>query len=92
LLMEAVADGGSSDGIFAVAVNTNDGMVMAASITAGQLKMTTAIATATIIQRRHCHQCHCVFAPPSHRRLRQQQPPLKKITITVASINHRFCR
>jgi hypothetical protein len=46
--MEVAADGGGSNGIFATAVNANDGMMAAASTTAGQLRTTTTIAAATI--------------------------------------------
>jgi hypothetical protein len=48
--MEATVD----DGVFAAAVNTNDGMVAVASTAAAQLTMTTIIAAATIGRRRHC--------------------------------------
>jgi hypothetical protein len=52
--MEAAAvNGGCGDGIFAAAVNANDGMVAAASTAAAQLTMTTAIPAATI--GRTCH-------------------------------------
>jgi hypothetical protein len=53
--MEATVDGGGGDGIFAAAINANDRIVAAASTAAAQLRMTTAIATATIGQR--CHRC-----------------------------------
>jgi hypothetical protein len=46
--MEAVVDGGSGDGIFAAAINTNYRMVAVASIPPALLTMTTAIAAATI--------------------------------------------
>jgi hypothetical protein len=66
--MEAVVDGGGGNSIFAAAVNANDGMVAEASTAAAQLTMTTAIAAATIGQRRHLCQCHCIIVPPSHCR------------------------
>jgi hypothetical protein len=69
--MEAVANGGSGNGVFAAAADANEGMMAAASTANGQLRTTTAIAAATIGQRSHHGQCHCVIAPPSHRRLRQ---------------------
>jgi hypothetical protein len=46
--MEAVVNGGSSDGIFVAAVHTDDGMVTAASTAAGQLRTMATIAAATI--------------------------------------------
>jgi hypothetical protein len=46
--MEAMVDGGGSNGIFAAAINANDGMVAVASTATVQLTMTTAIATTTI--------------------------------------------
>ncbi len=51
--MEVVVAGGGSDGDFAAAVNTDEGMVASAPTAAAQLTMTTTIA-ATIGQRRHC--------------------------------------
>jgi hypothetical protein len=69
--MEATVDGGGGNGIFATAVNANDGMMAVASTATAQLTMTTAIAATTISQRRHCHQCHCVIVPPSHHHLHQ---------------------
>jgi hypothetical protein len=68
--MEAAVDGGGGDGVFAAAVKADDGMMVAASTAAGQLRTMTAIAAATIGRRSHCRQCHCVIAPPAHRRLR----------------------
>jgi hypothetical protein len=67
--MEAAVDGGGSNGIFAANVNADEGMVAAAPTAAAQLMTTTTIAAATIGQRRHCQQCHCVIVPLSHRRL-----------------------
>jgi hypothetical protein len=52
--MEATVDGGGGNGVFAAANDANDGMVAVASTAAAQLTMTTAIAAATIGQRRHC--------------------------------------
>jgi hypothetical protein len=50
--MEAPVDGGSIDGILATTIKTNDGMMVTASTTAGQLTtMTTIEAATTIIQR-----------------------------------------
>jgi hypothetical protein len=51
--MVARVDGSSGDGVFAAAVNADDGMVVAASTAAAQLTTMTAIATATIGRRRH---------------------------------------
>ncbi len=62
LPMEAVIDGGGDDGVFAAAIEANDRMVAVVSTAAGQLRMMTAIAAATIGQISHCHQCHCVDA------------------------------
>jgi hypothetical protein len=53
--MEAAVDGGGGDGVFAAAVDANDGMVAAASTAIGQLRTMTAIAAAIISQRSHCH-------------------------------------
>jgi hypothetical protein len=64
--MEATVDGGDGDGVFAAAVNADDGMVAVASTAAAQLTTTTAIAAAPIGRRRHHRQCHCVIVPPSH--------------------------
>jgi hypothetical protein len=85
--MEVVVDVGGGNGIFAGAVNADGGMVVAASTTAAQLTMTTAIAAAAI-----SHQCHCIIVSPSHCRLHWQQLLLTKTTIAVATINHCFCR
>ncbi len=52
--MEAAVDGGGGNGVFAAAVNADEGMVATAPITAAQLMTTTTIAAATIGQRRHC--------------------------------------
>jgi hypothetical protein len=90
--MEVTVDGGGGDGVFAAAVNADDGMVVVASTAAAQLTMTTAIAAATIGQRRHCRQCHCVIIPPSHCRLRRGQPPSTKTIIATAAIDRRFRR
>jgi hypothetical protein len=68
--MEATVDGGGGDGVFAAAVNADDGMVAVASTVAAQLTTMTAIAADTIGQRCHCCQCHCIIFPPSHRCLR----------------------
>jgi hypothetical protein len=91
--MEAAVDGsgGSSNGIFAAAINANDGMVVAASSTAEQLTTTTTITTATISQRCHHCWCYCVITIPSHRRLRRQQLPSMKTIITTDAINRHFC-
>jgi hypothetical protein len=51
--MEAMVDGGGGDGIFATAIDADDGMVAVGSTAAAQLTMTTAIAATTIGQRRH---------------------------------------
>jgi hypothetical protein len=51
--MEEAVDGGSSDGIFAIAVNANDRMVAVAPTAVEQLTTMTAIATATIGRRHH---------------------------------------
>jgi hypothetical protein len=67
--MEAAVDGGSGNGVFAAAVNANEGTVAAAPTAAAQLTTTTTIAAATIGRRRHCQQCHCVIVHPSHRHL-----------------------
>jgi hypothetical protein len=83
--LEAAADGGSSYGVFAAVVNADEGTMAAASIAAGQLRTTTAIANATIGQRSQCRRCNCVITTPSHRRLRRQQLPLTKITIAAAA-------
>ncbi len=88
--MEATVDGGGGDGIFAAAVNADDGMVAVVSTAAAQLTTTTTIAAATIGQRRHRCQCHCVIVPPSHRRLRGQRPPSTKTIIATAAIDRRF--
>jgi hypothetical protein len=69
--MEAAANGGDSYGMFATAVDANDGMMVVASTAAGQLRTITTIADTTIGQRSHRRQCHCVIASPSHRRLHQ---------------------
>jgi hypothetical protein len=82
--MKAGANGGGGNGVFATAVDANDGMMVAASTAAEQLRTTTAIAAATIGQRSHRRQCNCVIAPPSHRHLRQQRLPLMKTTIAAA--------
>jgi hypothetical protein len=70
--MEATVNGGGGNGIFSAAINADDGMVAVASTAAAQLMTMTAITAATIGQRHHCSQCHCVIAPPSHRSLHQQ--------------------
>jgi hypothetical protein len=88
--MKAVVNGGGGNGIFATTADANDGMVAAASTTAGQLRTTAAITAATISQRNHCRLCNCVIAPPSHCRLRQQRLPLMKTTIVTAAINRCF--
>ena len=46
--MEAAVDRSGGDGIFAAAVNPDEGMVAAAPTTAEQLTTTITIATATI--------------------------------------------
>jgi hypothetical protein len=46
--MEAAVDGGSGDGVFAAAINADDGMVASGSTAAAQLTTTNAIAAATI--------------------------------------------
>jgi hypothetical protein len=86
--MEAMVDG--SKGVFAAAVNADDGMVVATSTAATPLTTTIAITAATIGQRHHCRGCHFVIDPPSHRRLHQQHPPSTKTTIAAATIDHRF--
>jgi hypothetical protein len=49
LLMDVMVDGGGGgDGVFAVAINANDGMVAVALTPTSQLTKTTAIAAATI--------------------------------------------
>jgi hypothetical protein len=83
--MEASTNGGGSNGVFAAAADANDGIMAAALTTTGQLRTTTAIATATIGQRSHCCQCHCIIAPPSQRHLHQQQLLSMKITIAAAA-------
>jgi hypothetical protein len=88
--MEATVDGGGGDGVFATAINADDGMVAVASTAAAQLTMTTAIATATIGRQRHCHQWDCIIVPPSHRPLCGQRPPSTKTIIATTAINHRF--
>jgi hypothetical protein len=88
--MEAMVDGGGGDGVFAAAVNANEEMVVAAPTAAAQLTRTTTIAAATIGQRCHCQQCHCIIVRISHHRLHQQQPPSTKTTIAAVAINHCF--
>ncbi len=61
--MEAVVDGGGSNGDIAAAVNVNVGMVAAASTAATQLTMNSAIAATTIGQRRHLCQASWSFHP-----------------------------
>jgi hypothetical protein len=51
--MEAMVNGSGGNGVFAAAVNANDGMVAAASTTTAQLTMTTAITATTIGRRSH---------------------------------------
>ncbi len=46
--MEVAVDGGGGDGIFAPAINANEGMVAAALTAAAHLTTTTTIAAATI--------------------------------------------
>jgi hypothetical protein len=46
--MEAMVDGRGSNGIFAAAVNADDGLVAVAPTAPAQLTMTAAAATATI--------------------------------------------
>jgi hypothetical protein len=69
--MEAAADGGGGDGVFATAVNADDGMMAGASTVAGQARTTTAIAATTTGQGSHRRQCNHVIALPSHCHLRQ---------------------
>jgi hypothetical protein len=52
--MEAAVAGGGGNGVFAAAINANEGMVVAASTAAAQLGTTITIATATIGRRCHC--------------------------------------
>jgi hypothetical protein len=52
--MEAAIDGSGGDGVFASAINANEGMVAAAPSAAAQMMMTTTIAAAIIGQRCHC--------------------------------------
>jgi hypothetical protein len=49
--MEAAVDGGSGNGVFAIAVIANEGMVVVAPTAAAQLTTTTTIAAATIHQK-----------------------------------------
>jgi hypothetical protein len=56
-LMEVAVDGGGGNGIYAAAIDANDGMVAAASTATAQLTITTAIATTIIGQRHHCRRC-----------------------------------
>jgi hypothetical protein len=90
--MEATVNGGSGDGIFAAALNADDGIVAVASTAATQLTITTAIAATTIGRRGHYCRCHCVIVPPSHCSLHQQQLPLTKTIIAMAAIDRRFCQ
>jgi hypothetical protein len=46
--MKVTVNGGGGDGVFAAAVNADDGMVAVASTAAAQLTTKTAIAAATI--------------------------------------------
>jgi hypothetical protein len=46
--MEVTVDGGGGDGIFAAAVNADDGMVAVVSTATAQLTTMTTIAAATI--------------------------------------------
>jgi hypothetical protein len=85
--MEAVVDGGGGNGIFAATIDSNHRMVAVVSTSAAQLTTTAAIAATTIGQRCHCGGCHCIIVPPSHHPLRQQQLPLTKTIITMATIN-----
>jgi hypothetical protein len=91
LLMEETVDGSSGNGIFATAVNADDGMVAVASIATAQLTMTTAIAATTIGRQRYCCQCHCIIIPPSHHHLRQWQPPSTKTIIAASVDDDRHC-
>jgi hypothetical protein len=52
--MEAAVDGAGGKGVFAAAINANEGIVAVAPTAAAQLTTTTTIATATISQRCHC--------------------------------------
>jgi hypothetical protein len=64
--MEVVVNGGNGNGLFATAINANDGIVAAASTAAAQLTTITAIAAATIGQRHHHRECNCFILPSSH--------------------------
>jgi hypothetical protein len=68
LSIEARVNGDGDNGMFATAVNANDGMVAVASTATVQLTMTTTIATAIIGQRRHPCQCHSIIVPSSQSR------------------------
>ncbi len=98
--MEAMVDGSSGDGVFAAAVNANDGMVAVASTAAAQLTTTTTIAAATIGQRRLMmplrHRPSISPPPPStatainkdqHYRGRHQLPLPSAMTTIVAVDN-----
>jgi hypothetical protein len=66
--MEEAVDGGGSYGAFNATIITDVGTMAAASTATEQLRMRTAITAATIGQKSHRRQCHCIIAPPSHRR------------------------
>jgi hypothetical protein len=89
--MEATVNGSGSKGIFAIAVNTNDGMVAVASTATAQLTMTTAIAAATIGHRRHVNAIASSSLHPTvafvHNDCCQQRSPLLQLPSTAASID-----
>jgi hypothetical protein len=97
-LVEATVNGGSSNGIFAAAIGANDGMVVAASTVAAQLRMTSGFIVATIGQRLlaadaiaslSLHPTTASFNDDRH----QQRPPLPRLPSTTASINNdHHCR
>jgi hypothetical protein len=82
--MEVAADGGGSYGVFAAAINANDGAMAAASTAAGQLRTMTAISPPPL-SGKDAIAADAIASLPLHpttasidNDCRQQRPPLPR--------------